>query len=146
MSDRTKGITSLKWKAEVTFEGTMEQFYKVKEAIEKLPVVITIPGGEPEPRPITELGKPRFGNGYASPWFLAKFGKEKWFEELQKISSTSVKNVCAIRTPHLHIGDEIALVDKERFESILQAISREIVDERVDLEDDALNMFKSVFG
>ncbi len=136
---------TLKWKAEVTFEGTMEQFQAFKAAIEKQPVGISV----------SELGggviKPRPRPGYISPAIFAAIEKDPQFQKLiegqPRMQFVSIKDIRGgIRNPHLHLGDEVILVDKERFKAILGEAARNIFELRATTEEDYCNMVMPLVG
>jgi hypothetical protein len=142
MAETTKVKPTLKWKGEVTFEGTIEQFYAFKTAIENHPISITVP----------EYDNKRFqivhGSGYISPAALAGL-KQAQLEKLTagepRVQFARIKNIAGgIRTPHLHLADEVVLVDKERFKTFLGEIARSTLDNRVDTEEDYYDMIKPI--
>lgn len=140
MAETTKGSTTLKWKGEVTFEGTIDQFHAFKTAIEKQHVTISV----------SELDSNILQNihiaGYIRPNYAAIFAAgqlEKLTEGAPRMEFTSIEGIAGgIRSPHLHLGDEVVLIDKERFKAILGEVARGMVEQRIDSEEDYCNIVK----
>jgi len=118
----------LNWKGEVTFEGSKEEFQSFKETIEKHPVVVTVPElgesiSKPSPR------SPHIIGGHPAGIVSVPSGidLEQIIEGQPRMQFTSIKGIAGgIRTPHLHRGDQVVLVDKERFKTILGEAARNI--------------------
>jgi hypothetical protein len=51
-----------------------------------------------------------------------------------------------IRTPHLHLGNEIIMVEKERFKAILGEVARNVTEHRVGAEEDYFSAIKPIVG
>jgi hypothetical protein len=135
MSEMSKASTTLRWKAEITFEGTVENFNAFKASLEKLPIAVSI--GE-------HVLPPMHRAGYIPAGLLAGFRAgqlEKLIEGAPRMQFRSIKDIAGgIRTPHLHLGDEVVLVDKERFKAILGEVAKDIFEHRVENEDDYYSM------
>ncbi len=141
MGEPTKGsaTTTLKWKGEVTFEGTIEQFQAFKAAIEKQPIRISI----------SELDSAVLSHfhyaGYIPAIRLRAVELEKLTEGAPRLRFTTIEGIAGgIRSPHLHLGDEVALIDKDRFKTVLAEVARSMVEQRIDSEEDYVNMIKPV--
>jgi hypothetical protein len=123
-------IQTLKWKGEVTFEGSMEQFQSFKAAIEKHPVVVTLPeSGESISKPGPRTPIIMRGGTAGLPFRDVTFSHDlkKMVEGQPRMQFTSIKGIAGgIRTPHLHLGDEVVLVDKEHFKTILEEAARNV--------------------
>jgi hypothetical protein len=133
-------IKTLKWKGEVTFEGTIDQFNAFKAAMEKLPVGISV----------SELGKiilrPR--PGYITPAIISLIDAaklDKLTEGATRMQFAKIKDIAGgIRTAHLHLGDDVVLLDKSQFKNILGEIARTTMEQRVDAEEDYYSMIKPI--
>lgn len=139
--------TTLKWKAEVTFEGTLEEFNEFKAALVRHPIEIEIAEFSS-----LAAGKiiDRTSSGYAHFDYATVFQREQ-FEQLIKDSPRlEFKRIRGfaggIRTPHLHIGDEVILVDKERFKTILGQVAKNIFETRVETQDDFCKIIEPMVG
>lgn len=133
---------TLKWKAEVTFEGTVDEFNSFKAMLVKHPVAIAV----------ADFGKfiDVTGSGYAQFDYRIAFKAgqlESMIEGAPRLDFKRIRGFAGgIRTPHLHLGDEVVLVDKERFKNILGEVARNIFEQRVDAADDFCEMIKPLVG
>lgn len=118
----TKSIRpqTLTWKAEVEFRGTYEEFQKLAEILAVVRAGISV--GQVIPQP---------GNsGYISPRFLEAAAVARLNEtNSQRIAVQNISG--GIRTPHLHLGHEIVLVDRKQFKTILGEVARDVFEQRV---------------
>lgn len=137
----TSEIGRLQWKGEVTFEGTIEEFHVFKAAIEGQPVRISVSevagGIKFKPRP-----------GYISPPLISALEAsrlEKITQGAIRMQFATIKDIAGgIRNPHLHLGDEVVLIDKTRFKTVIGEVARKALEHRVDIETDYYNMIKPI--
>lgn len=140
MASNTKSTTTLKWKGELTFEGTLEQFKTFTTSLEKYQVAIGV----------ADLGNV-IGDyhpaGYIRPIhaFLNKDYLEKLTDGASRMQMKAIEGIAGgIRNPHIHLGSEIVLVDRERFKEIIGEVAGRIAQERVDVESDYCEMVKAI--
>ncbi len=141
MAENRKGNATLTWKGEVTFEGTIEEFSNFKAVIEKHATSISISGSDGRVLP-----------NYHKAGFIPiirKFLSEQQIAQLTegaaRMQFKAIEGIAGgIRSPHIHLEDEVVLVDKERFKTILGEVASSITQERVDSEVDYYQMVKSV--
>ena len=125
MADR-KTIT---WKAKVEFVGEIGQFVKLAEALSAAQAVIDI----------GTVVIPDINRGYVAPRFIdtAHFREVLNQESVQRIPSLINGG---IRTPHFHIGKEIALVDRDQFKTILGEVARDVFEHRALQKEDYMDV------
>ncbi len=119
---------TLTWKAEVEFQGNPEEFLKLTEALSAAGVKIDFGKFKPGP-----------GNGYVAPRFLES---TKVLGSLNESNSMRIAGLIngGIRTPHLHLGKEIVLVDRTQFKNILGEVARDVFEQRALQKDDYLDV------
>ena len=140
MGEISKNNANLKWKGEVAFEGSLEQFKSFTAAMEKHPVTINV----------SELGniigKYHFA-GYIRP-IMETFSAEqlaKLTEGAPRMAFKGIEGIAGgIRSPHIHLAEEVVLIDKERFKTVLGDVARSLAQRRVDSEEDYFSMVKSI--
>jgi hypothetical protein len=127
--EKATGSKTFKWKREIELEGTIDQ----------------IKGFDTY---LADKFKPpllKWKAGYMKFDYIARFGAEKlkvWTE-----GATRMKGINGgMKTPHLHVGDEVVLVDKQRFKTILGEVARDIFEQRVDKEQDYFSMIEPLVG
>jgi len=145
MEEKKKGSTTLKWKAEVTFEGTAEQFQAFKVDMEKHNITI-------------DLGVVRPGMtferyhwaGYIPAIVKDFFNADQIAKQTQgaeRMKFSAIKDIQGgIRTPHLHLGNEVVLLDKERFKTILGEVARNVLEHRIETEEDYFSVMEPITG
>lgn len=140
----SKMNTTLKWKGEVTFEGTIDQFNSFRESLETQSVHVGIP--ELQSNIFTKIHPA----GYITPAISAILSAGRLAKIAEKATRFQFKGIDGIaggiRSPHLHIGEEVILIDKEVFKNILSEAASNIAQRRVDAEDDYCNMIKSIMA
>ena len=128
----------IKWKGEVTFEGTLDEFAAFRTAIEKQPVALAI--SEAIFYPGSKAGYYWLADQLTA---LHEGNLAQMLQGAPRIQFANIKGIAGgIRTPHLHLGDEVVLVDKERFKTILGDAARNIFAQRVETQDDFYDMIK----
>lgn len=133
----------LKWQGEITFEGTVEEFNGFREMLQKLPVRVAVPDLEIQ-------GKlPQFHvAGYIRPpidMVIRPDRLKKITEGAQAFAFKPIGGIAGgIRTPHIHVGDTVLLVDKEQFKAVMGEVARAIAHDNIDLETEYVGMVRSV--
>lgn len=124
-------IQVVAWKGMVEFEGTPAEFEKFSGALAQAGVHVSID----KDSIFTELTK----RGYVAPVRWEAIGVMKQLNESNSLRMTSpaIGDIAGgIRTPHLHVGDDIVLVDRDHFKSLLGQVAREIFEQRVTTKQD----------
>jgi hypothetical protein len=136
MAQMKKKQTSFKWKAEVSFEGTLEEFDKFKLSLSEHPIEIEM----------SEFSAhlDRSNAGYMRVNWGVVFPGERLDQMLEGMPRMKFERIRGfaggIRTPHLHLGDEVVMVEKDRFKTMLGEVAKNIFELRVDTEDDFCDM------
>jgi len=128
------------WKATITFSGTAQEFTAMVETLEKLPIKAEIPewkGIHPhiagcERFPFRALLRDEFLNEIVAdmPRYQLKFLQ-------QDIAG-------GIRTPHLHLGDEVVLLDRARFKAFVGQVAQGLAERRVEAGGDYIAVMRPV--
>jgi hypothetical protein len=141
------------WKAEITFKGTAEEFNKMSASLAEMlklgRVGIDIPGWHPgrwagliqsdidilgiDMKALTE-GMPRFN-----------------IKSLPHIGGGGIAGgirippiAGGIRSPHLHIENEVVLLDRDRFKTFVGEVARELAERQVDANPDYVGVMSSI--
>jgi hypothetical protein len=134
--EKTDEVKMLRWKGEVTFEGTPEQFKSFIEVLSSHSVAINI----------SELAGHLGRNaGYVKPIEIGAVIAERMMNRISKEAvRMPMPGIIAggIRSPHLHVGQEVLLVSKEQFKTFLGDVARQIAENRVETESDFYDMIK----
>ncbi len=133
--EKTNEVKMLKWKGEVTFEGTPEQFNSFITALASHSVAVSI----------SEIaGHLGVNAGYMRPIeigaVIPKGMMDKAIKESVHVQLSGING--GIRSPHLHVGQEALLVSKEQFKTLLGDVARQVAENRVEAESDFYNMIK----
>jgi hypothetical protein len=124
------------WKAEITFRGTADEFNKFMDCLEEAPVDVNIPGWRCRP-----------------PWHVAGcmpappdtiLGRAKLNKIIEDMPREQIKYVRdiygGIRAAHLHIGDEVVLLDRARFKTYVKEVAAKLAESRIDKTDDYIQV------
>lgn len=131
MMKENSPIKVVAWKGTVEFEGTPEEFEKFSVAMGQTGVHVSVD----KESVITELTK----RGYVSPVRWDTIGVMNQLNESNslRMSSAAIGHIAGgIRTPHMHVGDDIVLVDRDHFKSLLGQVARDIFEQRVTSKQD----------
>jgi hypothetical protein len=149
MQDKKKKNTTLKWKAEVSFEGSVEQFQAFKADIEKHDIEIDLG----DIRVLDEAWErfPYHPAGYIPAFVRDFFPKadqiDKYTQGAIRMKFAAIKDIQGgIRTPHLHLGSEVVLMDKENFKAILSDVARNVIDHQIETEEDYFSVIGPITG
>jgi hypothetical protein len=118
-------IRTVAWKGTVEFEGTPEEFEKFSGALFKAGVHISID----KESIFAEMVK----RGYLAPvrWDAAGVVKQLNDTNSLRMAGPAIGDIAGgIRTPHLHLGDDIVLVDRNQFKTMLGQVAREVFEQR----------------
>jgi hypothetical protein len=120
------------WKGVVEFQGTPEEFEGFSVALANVGAHVSFD----KESAFTRL-KPN--PGYVAPVFLDAVGVLQQLDESNslRMKGPAIERIAGgIRTPHLHLGDDIVLVDRNHFKSILGQVAREVFEQRVASKQD----------
>ncbi len=112
------------WKAEVEFQGNAEEFARIAELFAETEVKFKI-----WPRPFP------FPGGWPVDWrvLLSEARVKELLEGTEAVSIRFIKDIAGgIRDPHLHIGEQVVLMDRARFKDVIAEVSRELAAGRVE--------------
>jgi hypothetical protein len=123
---------TITWKAEVEFVGKVEEFVKFTEALAAVRAQIDV--GKIIDKEIFDTS-----NGYVAPRFIdtARINEILSGAKVQRIAGLINGG---IRTPHFHIGKEIALVDRDQFKTVLGEVARDVFEHRALQKEDYMDV------
>jgi hypothetical protein len=127
------------WKAEIRFEGTAEMFNQVAETLEKLPVEIEIPEWKFRP--------PHLAGCMPLPLerLIDKDRLNKLVEGMPVINIKYIKDIYGgMRTPHLHLGDDVVLFDRARFAQYVSEVASSLGAMRAEALEDYVDVMNPV--
>jgi hypothetical protein len=134
---------NIKWKGEITFEGSAEEFNAFKETLLKHAVKVTIPELDEHSVSLQHIYA-----GYIRPRIDVIFKTDrlkKLTDGAQRIPFKTVEGIAGgIQTPHIHVGDEVVLVSKEQFKEVIGEVARTMVIKDIDTATNYVGMVKSV--
>jgi hypothetical protein len=121
---------TIAWKAEVEFVGKVEEFVKFAEALSAVRARVEI-----RDRIKFDPGQA----GYVAPRFI---DTAHIHEILNAAKAQRIPSLIdgGIRTPHFHIGKEIALVDRDQFKTILGEVARDVFEHRALQHEDYMEV------
>ena len=115
----------LVWKAEVTFQGTVDDFKALAHAMAAHKISIST--GE-------SFGQLGTHAGYMRPVDVQTIVSQRELEIMQKdATSVPLPAIIAggIRAPHFHMGQDVLLVSKEQVKAFLGEIAGQLTEEEV---------------
>ena len=108
----------IKWKAEVSFKGSEKEFNRFVGAMNEHKVEVKI---EKWPWPFPSPGLPVYKS-------MVKFSDKVMGELLDGTTEMKIKYIDdirgGIRTPHVHVGENIHLLNKEKFSQYMGELGR----------------------
>jgi hypothetical protein len=127
------------WKATIKFGGSAEEFNHLAEALENLPVEIEISewvdiphhlaGCQPLPLDV----------------LLSEARIKKLTEGLPRMQIKFITDIAGgIRTPHLHLRDEVVLLDRAKFKTFVGQIAQELAERRAETVKDYIDVMDPV--
>jgi len=134
--EKTTDAKKLVWKGEVTFEGTIEEFKAFATTLTSQRVSISIS---------ETLGRLGPNAGYMRPIDYNTLVQKSILDKMQQEAThVPLPGIIAggIRSPHLHVGQEVLLVSKEQFRTFLGDVARQMTENHVEGETDFYNMIK----
>jgi hypothetical protein len=127
------------WKAEIKFVGTVDEFNKFAETIEKIPIEINIPEWRWRPH--------HFAGCMPIPIesMLGKDRLKKLAEGMPKLKIKFIKDIYGgMRTAHFHLGDQIVLLDREKFREFAAGVAHELAGKRVERVEDYIDVMQPI--
>lgn len=130
------------WNAEIKFKGTEKEFMKLAEMIEEMPAEIEVPEKTASEtsilaassRPILRWPWPPWPG--LPPYPERVLGTDRLRQLTKDMSHIKVKFPRDIdggmRTAHVHIGNEIVLLDRDTFKNIVAEVASAIAVRNVD--------------
>ncbi len=129
-----------KWKGELSFEGTAKDFAKLAAVLDSHPVQVAIPEWR-----LIKKGHLAGCNRIAVDALLrAKIVKEIITDQ-PRFKATFIKDIRGgIRSPHIHLGDEIVLLNRDRFKMMAGEVASKLASARADKYSDYISVIGSV--
>lgn len=128
------------WKGEIVFKGTVEEFNKLAKLLEPQPVKVVIAEWAKINR--THLAG---CNRVAVDKLLGRARLEKIIANQLRIKPQFIKDICGgIRSPHMHLADEVVLLDRNRFKTLVGEVASELATTRVDRLNDYIDVMGTV--
>lgn len=129
----------LTWKAEIKFRGTVKEFNQFAEMLEKAPVEVNIPEWIKIPQHLAGCFP------FPVESILTRDQIKKITADMQVVQLKYVRDIRGgIRSPHLHIEDQIVLLDRDRFKIMVKNVAEQLAEMRVDRMDDYIDVMKVV--
>ena len=131
------------WKAEIAFKGTAEDFAQFAEHMEAITkagkVSVRIPEWWPRPTPFPGFWPvdPRV--------LLGRKAIAKLVEGSPIIDIKYIRDIRGgMRTAHLHLGDQIVLLERETFKQVVSKVAAELGSQRVEAAADYVQVMAGI--
>ena len=130
---------ALKWKAEINFEGSPDEFNEMLAKLDRLPVEISI--AEWTERPHHFAG--------CMPVPIARLIGEDHLNKLVEgrpiIDIKYIRDIRGgMRMAHVHIGDAIAILDQARFKMLVAGVAHNLGEMRAETIGDYIEVMDAV--
>lgn len=127
------------WKAALKFEGTAEEFNRLVESLEPLQVKVEIPECISIPRHLAGCQRTPLER------LLGEARMKKLIEDMPRTRIKFIQDIKGgIRTPHLHLADEVVLLDQARFKTLVGQIAQELAEIRAETIEDYIEVMDPV--
>lgn len=131
------------WKAEIKFQGTAEEFHKFREVIEAAletgNISIEIPEWKPRPRHLAGCFPRPIDD------ILDKVRLEALIKDKARFQFPYIRDIYGgIRTAHLHLGNEVVLLDRAQFKTMVTEVAHELAAKRVEAVEDYVEVMSKV--
>lgn len=129
------------WKAEIKFDGTADEFNDVLAALDELPFEVEIPEWEGLPH--------HFAGCMPIPIdvLIGVDNLEKLVADLPRIRIKYIRDIYGgMRTAHVHVGDEVVLLDRARFRTLVADVAHELGERRAEMIEDYVGVMGPVGG
>jgi len=128
------------WKGDIVFKGTVEEFNKLAELLDPQPVKVGI----------AEWAKIKGAhlagcNRVPVDKIIERARLEKIIANQPRIKLRFIKDIHGgIRSPHLHLADEVVLLNRDRFKTLVGEVASVLSTTRVDRLDDYIDVMGTV--
>jgi hypothetical protein len=119
-------VQNVVWKGTVEFQGSPQEFEEFSGSLARAGVHVTFD----KESILAELTK----RGYVAPVYWDTVGVAQQLDTSNslRLNGPAIERIAGgIRTPHLHLGEDIVLVDRNHFKSLLGQVAREMFEQRV---------------
>lgn len=131
------------WKAQIKFEGTAAEFNRLVDslgdALKAGRITISVPEWELRPRHLA---------GCMPIPVDVLLGEERLKPIIERMPQVQIKYLRdirgGIRTAHLHLGEDVVLLDRARFKTVVAEIARELAARRVEAIEDYVGVMNQV--
>ncbi len=125
-----------RWKGEISFHGTDKEFAKLAAVLDSYPVRVEISEWR-----IIDTGHLAGCNRIAVDKLLQVKNLNEIIAEQPRFKPTFIKDIRGgIRSPHLHLGDEVVLLNRDRFKMMVGKVAAALAEARVDKYTDYINV------
>jgi hypothetical protein len=133
------------WKAEITFKGTADEFNRfsgsLQEVMKAKLVTVTIPDWKDIPRHLAGCMRVQFDH------LLDKEIVNPIIEGMTRVQVNPLTDIAGgIRTPHLHLNEEVVLLNRERFKMFAGEIARELAIRRAEVIGEHVGVMNPIGG
>lgn len=133
-------METFKWRAEIEFEGTPEEFNKLAAYLDKSPVVIRIPEWARVPPGHLAGCNPLPIEHLIDPETFRKI-----VEGMPTMRIQFIRDIAGgIRTPHLHQAGEVVLLDRARFRTMVGLVAQALAQRRAEAVEDYVTVMEPV--
>jgi hypothetical protein len=127
------------WKAEIRFKGGAADFAKLADAIRELPVEIHVPEWARRPRHLAGCMP------VPVDVLLGEEHLKKITEGAPRVRIKYIRDIYGgIRTAHLHLKDDVVLLDRARFKTVVSQVAHELAARRVERIEDYVDIMNKV--
>lgn len=130
------------WRAEIRFKGTEKEFMKLGEVLKEMPAEVVVPNkttseiSELVTTATSTLRWPWPPYPGEPPYMEKILGTDRILQLAKSMPMISIKFpddiAGGIRTAHLHIGDKVALLDRESFKRVVSEVASAMAMRNVD--------------
>jgi hypothetical protein len=128
------------WKGEIVFKGSVDEFNQFAELLDLQPVRVGI----------AEWAKIEGShlagcNRVPVDKLIERAKLDKIIADQPRIKLRFIKDIRGgIRSPHMHLADEVVLLNRNRFKTLVREVATVLAETRVDRLDDYINVMGTV--
>ena len=127
------------WKGQIKFVGSSAQFNELSEMLDKYPVEFEIPEWDRIPDHLAGCFP------FPLEILVSKDQIKKLTEGMPKIKIKYLRDIRGgIRTAHLHLDEQLVLLDRKRFKMMVGNVAEELAEMRVDRMSDYIDVMQVV--
>ncbi len=127
------------WKGELKFVGTADEFNELAATLNQLPVEFIIPEWEDRPRHFDGC------TPFPVEVLLGQDRLKKFTEKMPTININYIQDIRGgMRTPHLHWGDKVVLLDRTQFVRYVADMAHELGERRAETIEDYIEVMDAV--